>query len=110
MLAVRGTLNFLTAPLLHKALKKHVQKKGHALIVDLSGVEFIDSSGLATLIEAQLKSQDRQGRLVLFGIKPQIAEVFSVMHVTDLFTITTTEQEALSVAEQPPEEQTAPGQ
>lgn len=93
--AVSGELTINTAPELRTVLMKHVKKSRPVLLLDLSGLEFMDTSGLATLIEAHLQAERRDGTLVLFGLGPRISEVFEVTRVTSLFKISETQEGAL---------------
>jgi len=100
-IAVSGQLTILTAPDLRRLLMKHVRRDEPALLLDLSGLSFMDTSGLATLIETQLKVEEHGGRLVLFGLQPLIAEVFDVTRVTKLFSIHESESDAVLALDSP---------
>ena len=52
-LAVRGEVDLATAPALEDALADAIRESDGALVVDLSGVEFLDSSGLKVLLRAR---------------------------------------------------------
>ncbi len=66
-----------------------------ALLFDLGAITFVGSMGIRLLI-ASGRALQRQGRqLVLFGVQPQVAEVFDTMTLGDLIPITATEAEAL---------------
>ncbi len=101
VLSLTGRLDFDTAPGLRKALMKHAGGSESPLILDLSGLEFIDTAGVATLIEAELRWRDGKGRMVLFGLREPIAVAVDTMHVTDLFTVVAGEEEAARAAGAP---------
>ena len=94
VIALSGRLDIDTAPELRVALLRH--GGAASLLLDMTGLEFMDTGGLATLIEAQLRSRRHGGRLVLFGMAPQIAEVLSMTQVTGMFTIARDEGEAVA--------------
>jgi anti-anti-sigma regulatory factor len=48
-----------------------------------------------------MRMQYASGRLILFGLTPQTAEVFNMVHVSGLFTIVETEEEAKKLIKQP---------
>ena len=102
VISMAGELNILTAPDLRDVLVKHVKARQPLLALDLSGVSFMDTSGLATLIDAHLTTEKQAGKLVLYGLQPRIAEVFEVTRVKDLFSVFDTQQEALDALEVPP--------
>jgi anti-sigma B factor antagonist len=57
------------------------------LVLDLSRVPFMDSSGVATLIEA-LQLQRRAGsKLVLHGLQPKVRGIFEIARLDTVFTI-----------------------
>ena len=95
VLALVGELNINTAPDLRHLLVKHVKAKQPRLILDLSGLSFMDTSGLATLIEAHLTSEKQAGMLALFGLQAHILEVFEITRVINLFSVFDTQEQAL---------------
>jgi anti-sigma B factor antagonist len=84
-LAFRRTL-FETLPLTAK------------LALNLEAIRYIDSSGIATLIEVLKDSQRLHKEFVLFGLSPAVQEVFRLTHVIRIFRVFDTEQEALETA------------
>jgi len=65
------------------------------LAVNLAAIRYIDSSGIATLIEVLKDSQRRNKKFVLFGLSPAVQQVFHLTHVVRIFQIFQTEDEAL---------------
>jgi anti-sigma B factor antagonist len=68
------------------------------LALNLKAIRYIDSSGIATLIEVLKDSQRLNTRFVLFGLSAAVEEVFKLTHVIRIFQIVQTEQEALGIA------------
>ncbi len=95
-LALSGRLSYETAPELRRALLPLTGKEGPRLLLDLRGLEFIDTAGLATLIEAQQRTDGRKGHMVLYGLPERVGEGIAMARVQDLFTIVDTEEEALA--------------
>jgi anti-sigma B factor antagonist len=65
------------------------------VIVDLSGVPFIDSSGLSALLHASWDIRSRHGTLVLAGAGDKVRTVLAVTRLDTLFTVVGTVDEAL---------------
>jgi anti-sigma B factor antagonist len=65
------------------------------VVLNLQAIRYIDSSGIATLIEVFKDSQRLKMQFVLFGLSPAVEQVFRLTHVNRIFTISRTEQEAL---------------
>ena len=66
--------------------------------LNLEAIRYIDSSGIATLIEVLNDSRRRNMQFVLFGLSTAVEEVFRLTHVFRIFRIVQTEQEALGGA------------
>jgi len=65
------------------------------LALNLGAIRYIDSSGIATLIEAVNSSRRLNKQFVLFGLSAAVEEVFRLTHVTGVFRIVHTEKEAV---------------
>lgn len=66
------------------------------LLIDLADVSFMDSTGLATLVEALQISRRKSIRLKVTGIQPQVRAVFEIARLDSLFDIYETESEGLA--------------
>lgn len=61
---------------------------GHdTVVLDCSGVEFLDSSGLGALIKTQKALQDRDGTLVLLEPSPAVVRLLDITGLTDSFQV-----------------------
>ena len=67
------------------------------VILDLSGVEFIDSSGLGAIV-ASMKQLGQERRLDLAGLQPVVEKVFRLTRMDTVFRLFATLDDALSVA------------
>jgi anti-sigma B factor antagonist len=84
-----------TSPELRKELMFFVQKKVPLLCVDFGGVSYIDSSGIATLVEGLKGMMTYGGRLKLLGIPERIAEIFTFSKLDKVFDIYRSLEDAL---------------
>lgn len=57
------------------------------LVVDLSGLEYISSAGLRVLLVVAKKIQQASGKVVLFGLAPNVREVFAISGFDKIFSI-----------------------
>jgi len=96
-----GRLDFDTAPGLRKTLLKHVDREGRRLILDLESLQYMDTTGLATLIEAQSRLRKHGGRLVLFGLCSQVRDLLSMNQAERIFRIVADEEEAAELVAGP---------
>lgn len=83
--AVTGEIDAYTAPALAAALAAADHPE---LVVDLSGVEFVDSSGLRVLLEAHQTRQADGRTLVLAQPSPAVQRVLDVAGVDGYLTVT----------------------
>jgi anti-anti-sigma factor len=73
-----GVVDFRTSPLLRKVLQRWVRKRVTGVVVSLKDVEHLDTSGVATLIEAFEKMKGYGGRLLLTDVGPQARQMLSL--------------------------------
>ena len=94
---VEGEVDLGTSPNLRKTLFDLLGKKPK-LALNLRGLRYIDSSGIATLIEVLKSAQRLQMEFVLFGLSPAVQDAFRLTHVNRVFRIVETEEQALTPA------------
>jgi anti-sigma B factor antagonist len=70
--------------------------------MNLSDVDFVSSTGIALLIGTKRRVDAAEGQFVLFGLHPEILDLFNSMKLTALFDIAADEPEALSRFPSPP--------
>lgn len=66
------------------------------LVVDLSGVDFLDSSGLGALVACLRKVREKHGDIKLAGLRPEVKSIFEITRVSRLFQICADAAEASS--------------
>ena len=91
---VTGDIDMGTSPHLRKLLLDSL-KSTSRVVVNMRDVRYIDSSGIASLVEVLMKARDSQKRLVLFGLNKTVQEVLQLTRLTTVFVIRQTEEEAL---------------
>lgn len=82
-----GEIDLGRAPSLRMQLKEAQAKKSERLIVDLVNVPYMDSSGVATLIEAMQTARKTGARLVLCGLQDKVRSIFEIAKLNMVFTI-----------------------
>ena len=93
---VTGDIDMGTSPGLRKLLLDSL-KSVPRLVVNLGEVRYIDSSGIASLVEVLMKARNSQKQLVLFGLNKTVQEVLQLTRLTTVFEIRETEEDALRV-------------
>ena len=84
---VSGDLDMQSSPELRKALLDLVRKRAPHIIINLQAVPYIDSSGLATLVECMQGTNRYKGRLQLIGVHKNIWPVFELARLDKVFDI-----------------------
>lgn len=86
-----------------QALYAEVESRKAPLVaIDLTGVTYISSTGITLLIGTKRRVDTAEGRLVLFGLHPDIIDLFTSMKLTSLFEIAIDEADALAQLSPPP--------
>ena len=84
---VVGEVDTFTAPVLRSSLDTQLEQQPEALVIDLSGVQFLGSAGLAVLVETQKSARSRDVDLRLIATTRAVTRPLEVTGLIDLFTI-----------------------
>jgi anti-sigma B factor antagonist len=79
---VRGELDMATCPQLRERL---LELTDQVVTLDFAAVTFMDSSGTGVLLEAQKRIREDGGKLVLYGLGPQLRRVLEISGLGDYF-------------------------
>ena len=96
VLLVEGRLDATSAPEAENVFRSTAQKTPPKLLLDLTGVEYISSGGLRSVIMLMKMVRQYQGVLSLCGMGPFVSEVFDITHLADQFTIYPSRTDALA--------------
>lgn len=80
-----GDVDTATASPLRTAIRQQVQAGARHVVLDLSGVEFMGSAGLALLIAEREAAISREGELRLAGVPRTAGRALSLTGLTELF-------------------------
>jgi anti-sigma B factor antagonist len=94
---VNGDVTLYNAPEL-RAMLVELMKEKHVprVIVNLTGVKYIDSAGVASLVEGLKLSRELNTSFALFGLQRSPRQVLELTHLVKVFSIFETEPEALA--------------
>jgi anti-sigma B factor antagonist len=96
ILALCGRLDLASGTILKQQVKECFGKDVRSFHLNLSGVEFINSSGLGTLVSIMKEVRLRKGRLTLSDLANYVQEIFDITQLSHIFEIFGTEEEALN--------------
>jgi anti-anti-sigma factor len=98
VLQASGRLDQDTCDAFRVELTGHVERcvrDKHALILDFAGLEYVSSAGLRCLLIASRQMKAAKGRIIVAGMQPMVAEIFTISHFDLMFDIVRTVHEAL---------------
>lgn len=87
LVRVHGEIDFSRSPELRVELLKVLASKPARLVIDLAAVPYMDSSGVATLVEALQVQRNAKGKLVLCNLQPKVKGIFEISRLDMVFTI-----------------------
>jgi anti-sigma B factor antagonist len=88
VIVVEGEVDMFSSPNLREKLVPMFKKKEtKGIIVDLSGVSFMDSSGIATLVEGLQWSKKDKKEFILTGLGSNVLNALSLTKLDDVFNI-----------------------
>lgn len=87
VLVVTGEVDVYTAPRLREKLVELVSQGHHQIVVDLEGVDFLDSTGLGVLVGGLKRARSHDGDLTLVCTQSRILKVFEITGLTKVFSI-----------------------
>jgi anti-sigma B factor antagonist len=97
VIEISGDIDMYTSPELRKELMGLIHKKFSPVIVDFKKVSYIDSSGIATFVEALKGIKTYGGSLKFFSIPSRIIEIFNFSKLDRVFEIYRTIDEAMNI-------------
>ena len=90
-----GDIDLYSSPRLREALLAEIKADGPGVLVNMSAVAYIDSSGIATLVEGLQLSRQTKTHFGLYGLRPNARSVLELARLHKVFTIFESEAEAL---------------
>ena len=98
VLHLDGELDTYNCGQLRSALVEQVDQGHNRIIVDMSAVEYIDSTGLGSLVGGLKRVSEHGGAMKIVCDNPQIVKVFEITGLDKVFAIFKTQEEALASA------------
>jgi anti-sigma B factor antagonist len=97
ILDLSGDIDLANSPAMRKALLGEIkEKRTRKVFLNLKNVRYIDSSGIASLVEGLKASRDQGSRLILYGLNKTVREVMQLSRLQKIFEIYEDEEQALA--------------
>jgi anti-sigma B factor antagonist len=108
VIAVSGEIDVYTAPKLREKLISLADGGSFQLIVDMEGVEFLDSTGLGVLVGGLKRVRAQDGWIDLVCTQSRILRIFKITGLNKVFSIYNSVPDAVA-AHNPPSDEAAEG-
>jgi anti-sigma B factor antagonist len=95
VIAIEGEVDLKTSPQLRDELLEVVGQAPEKIVVDLSQVRYMDSSGVGTIVEAKRRADSNGATILLAGLQPRVRSVFEITQLDKFFTICDSVDDAL---------------
>ena len=101
LLELQGEIDLNEKPNVTARLDPLIEKKSPAIVVDLSQVSYVDSSGIAIFIDALQRIQSYGGKFALVGLQSNVAMVFQIARLDKVFLIFGDRESAVNAVAHP---------
>lgn len=95
VLSPQGEIDLSRATSFRQQCMAALTSKPKFLLMDLGGVPYMDSSGVAILLEVLNATKRGGGKLVLCSIQPKVRSIFEIARLETVFTIVATTEDGL---------------
>ncbi len=99
VVSVQGRLDAVTAPELERKLAALIDQGETLFLLNMSGLEYISSAGLRSILATAKKLKEKQGKIVFAGLGGTVQEVFKISGFLSIFTTFDSEEAALKTME-----------
>jgi anti-sigma B factor antagonist len=99
VVVVGGEIDVYTAPKLREQLVELVSNGDYHLVVDMEGVDFLDSTGLGVLVGGLKRVRAHDGSLRLVCTQERILKIFRITGLTKVFPIHSSVEEAAAATD-----------
>jgi anti-sigma B factor antagonist len=96
VVAVTGELDLASSPELEQRLEQFYASESELLVIDLRGLEFMDSTGLSVLVSAHHKLIDAGRRLIIVRGPQQVQRLLDLTGVAERLELVDTPDEVLT--------------
>jgi anti-anti-sigma factor len=96
IVSVKGRIDAITAPEFENNLSELISKGARTFLIDLSGLEYISSAGLRSILTGAKKLKEEKGELCFTGLQGPVEEVFKISGFHSIFKIFESEIVALN--------------
>jgi anti-anti-sigma factor len=82
-----GSIDIESSMVLEKETEKALIPSTKALILDMSGVDYIGSMGVRAIMGMRKRIEDFGGAFIITGLQPQVKKIFDILHIFKVMTV-----------------------
>tara|TARA_E500000318_G_scaffold1676_2_gene2158 strand:- start:3567 stop:3917 length:351 start_codon:yes stop_codon:yes gene_type:complete len=97
VLSPNSDIDMSRSPELRSVLRQEMSGDTHKVVIDLDDVEYMDSSGLATLVEAMRNAGSSNAKIVICNMSTKVSAIFEIARLDSFFSIVDSRDEAISL-------------
>ena len=87
IVTLSGEVDLRTSPQLRNTFHELLESRPSRIIIDLSDVSYVDSSGVGTIVELKRRAMRNGGDVILVGLQTRVRSVFEITRLDKFFTI-----------------------
>lgn len=99
LVAIAGEIDLYTAPRLQSEFTRLLQDGPSRVVIDMSSVEFCDSTGMNVLLSALKRVKEQGGQLDVAAPRPAVRKILQVTGLDSVFTVHETVPEEFLISE-----------
>jgi anti-sigma B factor antagonist len=96
VVAIKGEITSGSEPALMEAFARAAGEDTRAVLLDFSGLEYMNSGGIGLLVTMLVRARRQQQRLLALGLSEHYREIFSLTRLDEAITVADNEQDALA--------------
>ena len=95
IVTVQGEIDVETSPQLRECFDKLLAAGEHNFVIDMAGVDFVDSSGLAAFVRLFKRVRIGEGDVRLCGLRPEVSKIIELTRLNRVFDVFETRAQAV---------------
>ena len=95
IISLKGRMDAVTSPEFEKSLKELIEAGENNILINLSGLEYISSAGLRSILTIAKLLKAKEGKILFSGLQGPVKDVFNISGFGSIFKIYDSEAAAL---------------
>ncbi|NVM02445.1 MAG: STAS domain-containing protein [Candidatus Helarchaeota archaeon] len=87
IISIEGDVDLYSSPKVREKISRLIEKRVPVIMINLKGVRYMDSSGIATFIEGFQKIRKYKGKLIFYNLQTLVRDVFKMTKLEKIFEV-----------------------